>query len=99
MVAPRLGARALLCLQPGLLRDCLAAMEALNVCNAAAALWAAVLVTLRAELRSDLGAPPLPLHRKMLCDDLVSLQRTCCNTMSLHRRSRTALTPLRSGRL
>lgn len=63
MVAPRLGARALLCLQPGLLRDCLAAMEALNVCNAAAALWSALLVTLRAELRSDLGAPRPPLHR------------------------------------
>ena len=55
MLAPRLGARELLALQPDLLRACLAAMTVLNVCNAAAALWGALLVGLRRELQSELG--------------------------------------------
>jgi hypothetical protein len=51
-VVPRLGARALLRLQPGLLQGVLGAMRSAAACSAAAQLWAALLAQLQKECQA-----------------------------------------------
>ncbi len=60
VLVPRLGAGAILHLQPDLLKVCLAAMAHYAVCSSAAALWAALLAQLRIECHADTGTHSFP---------------------------------------
>jgi hypothetical protein len=75
-VVPRLGAGALLRLQPGLLQGVLAAMRSAATCSAAAQLWAALLAQLQTECRAAAeGAMLACADRPAACCYLDALQR------------------------
>lgn len=72
---PRLGAGAILQLQPDLLEVCLAAMAHYAVCSSAAALWAALLAQLRVECHADTGTHSVPRSsRQELINQIWAIQ-------------------------